>query len=146
MMRLRKTAGLATAALLAGGLALGSAQGARAAAPEPASWGAANLLSAADSDFETGITGWQAVTNTTVAQDAATAFHGTDSLKLTATAAGSQQAKAQMGGNQVSLTGGATYRISSWVKTGSAVSGRSRSRWAPTTPRPPGRDGPRAPR
>jgi hypothetical protein len=97
----------------------------RAASVEPSSWGAANLLSAADSDFESGVSGWEAVSNTTVSWNTGSAFHGDASMKLTATASGDQSAKAEMGGNQINVTGPDTYRISAWVKTGTAVSGRT---------------------
>jgi Carbohydrate binding domain len=115
---------VAVVALSALGLS-STATHARAASVEPPSWGAANLLSAADSDFESGVSGWQAVSNTTVSQNTSSAFHGDASMRLTATASGDQSAKAEMAGNQIDVTGGDTYRVSAWVQTGTAVSGRT---------------------
>jgi hypothetical protein len=116
---------LAAVAVAALGIPASHIVAARAASVEPTSWGAANLLSAADSDFESGVSGWEASSNTTVSQNTSSAFHGDASMELTATAAGSQAAKAEMNGNQINVTGGDEYRISAWVQTGSAVSGRT---------------------
>lgn len=122
---MRRILALAAVAVLSAIGVSSAATHVRAASVEPSSWGAANLLSAADSDFESGVSGWQAVSNTTVSRNTSSAFHGDASMKLTATASGDQSAKAEMGGNQINVTGGDTYRISAWVQTGTAVSGRT---------------------
>ncbi len=65
---------------------------ARAEAATP-SWGAANLISYADSDFEGGVGDWVGYSNSSVSDDIATAFLHSDSLKMTATTSGSQAVK-----------------------------------------------------
>lgn len=116
---------LAAAAVLAGGLASVSAPAARATGTEPTSWGAANMISAADSDFEGTLGTWVDASNTTLTDTSSQAFLHHDSMMMTATAAGSQAAK--MGGAgalRVNVTHGDTYRESAWVKA-SAASGRT---------------------
>jgi len=99
---------------------------ARAFPIEPTSWGAANLVSYNDSDFENGIGNWAAYSNTTISQSTTTAFLHNHALKLTSVAAGSQAAKMGTRTNapQINVTGGDVYRESAWVKT-SGQSGRT---------------------
>lgn len=93
--------------------------------PEPTSWGKANLISYADSDFESGVGNWAPVSNSTMSQDTTAAEHGKDSLRVAATAAGTAVFK--MGSStsqpQVAFTAGDTYRVSGWFK--SAQTGRT---------------------
>ena len=121
---------LAAATLLAAGTATGlvftgPAAHALTGTPEPTSWGKANMISYADSDFESGVGNWAPVSNSTMSQDTTTAQHGQDSLRVAATAAGSAVFK--MGSatstTQVNFTGGDTYRLSGWFK--SAQTGRT---------------------
>jgi hypothetical protein len=93
---------------------------------EPTSWGAANLVSYDDSDFENGIGNWAAYSNTTLSQSTSTSFLHNHALKLTSVAAGSQAAKMGTGTSapQINVKGGAVYRESAWVKT-SGQSGRT---------------------
>jgi hypothetical protein len=88
------------------------------------SWGGANLISYADSDFETGVADWQADTNTTVSGDTSTAFLHSESLKAVAGTSGSQSVKLGSGAGQINVAPGDTYRVSSWFKA-PAVSGRT---------------------
>lgn len=93
--------------------------------PEPTSWGKANLISYADSDFESGVGNWAPVSNATISQDSTASLHGNDSLRMAASAAGDASIKMGSSANQsqVSVTGGDTYRLSGWFKT--AQSGRT---------------------
>jgi hypothetical protein len=92
---------------------------------EPTSWGAANLISYDDSDFETGIGIWGAYSNTTLSQSTGTSFLHNHALKLTSVAAGSQAAKmGTTNATQINVTGGDVYRESAWVKA-SGQSGRT---------------------
>ncbi len=97
--------------------------GAGAAAIESTSWGGANLISYADSDFESGVGNWVAHANTTISEDSSTAFAHDASLRLTATRSGSQAA--QLGGGatapRVAVIGGETYRESAWFKAPAAT-------------------------
>ena len=90
------------------------------------SWGAANLISYADSDFEGTLGDWVSSSNTTLTDDTTQAFLHKDSMKMTATAAGSQAAKMGTGTSapQVNVTAGDKYRESAWVKA-PALSGRT---------------------
>lgn len=90
---------------------------------EPTSWGGANLISYADSDFESGIGSWVPYFNTTLEQDSNTAFAHDDSLKMTAGTAGSQAAELGRG-RKIRVLPGATYRESGWFKA-AAAAGRS---------------------
>jgi hypothetical protein len=124
-MNAKRLTGLAVAVVLAGGLAPVSAPAAQATGTEPTSWGAANMISAADSDFEGTLGTWVDSSNTTLTDTSSQAFLHHDSMKMTATAAGSQAAK--MGGAgalRVNVAGGDAYRESAWVKA-SAASGRT---------------------
>ena len=105
---------------------LTSAPSAKAFPLEPTSWGAANLVSYDDSDFENGMGSWAAYSNTTLSQSTSTSFLHNHALKLTSVAAGSQAAKmgTGTGAPQINVTGGNVYRESAWVKT-SGQSGRT---------------------
>ena len=86
---------------------------------EPASWGRANLLSYADSDFESGVGNWVNYSNSRVSQDDTQAFLHGRSLRLTARKSGSQAVKLGIGRSapRINVAGGNTYRISAWLKT-----------------------------
>jgi hypothetical protein len=86
---------------------------------ESPSWGAANLISYDDSDFENNVGNWVNYSNSTVAQSTSTAFLHSHALKMTATTAGSQAIKMGTGTSapQVQVNGGDVYRESAWVKT-----------------------------
>jgi hypothetical protein len=109
---------------LAIALAIGLAvpTGAGAAVIESTSWGGANLISYADSDFESGVGNWVARANTTISQDTSTAFAHDASLKLTATRSGSQGVQLGVGATaaRVAVIGGETYRESAWFKAAAA--------------------------
>lgn len=92
------------------------------AKPESTSWGGANLISYADSDFESGVGKWVPYFNTTIDQDSSTAFAHDDSLKMTAGTAGSQAAELGSGNTaaKIPVTPGATYRESGWFKAAAA--------------------------
>jgi hypothetical protein len=122
-MHMNRFTGLASAlAVVGGGLVFtAAAPVAHATGLEPTSWGAANMISAADSDFEGSLGTWVSYSNTTVSDDSSQAFLHRGSMKLTATTSGTQAAK--MGGTgalQVNVTGGDTYRESAWVKVPAA--------------------------
>jgi hypothetical protein len=125
---------LSAAGLAALGLTLtGPAQQARATTypTETPSWGAANLLSYDDSDFENGQGTWGEPSggNASVTQDTTTAFLHNASLLMTAGTAGTgtQAAQAMNAApfNVIPVTAGDTYRLSAWVLTGTAVSNRT---------------------
>lgn len=124
------------AAAAAGGLAtLGLAVASPAAhattyPAESPSFGKANLLSADDSDFENGTGTWVSPAsggNSTVTQDTVHSYLHADSLLLTATASGSDAAQGlgAPNDNVIPVTAGDVYRLSGWVRTGSAVTGRT---------------------
>lgn len=116
-----RIAGAAGAALACAtiGLAAPPAALAAALAGNPTatpSWGAANLISYQDSDFEGGIGDWVSVANSTLTDDATAAFLHADSLKAVATTAGTQQFKLGPTAGQVNVIPGDQYRISGWFK------------------------------
>lgn len=121
-----KLAGLAVAALLVSGLSAAAAPAARAFPVATSSWGAANLISYADSDFESGVGDWADYSNATVTQDTSTAYLHRDSLKMVSGTSGSQAVKMGTGTTapQVNVTAGDAYRESAWVKA-PALSGRT---------------------
>ncbi len=93
-------------------------QSARAATLEPTSWGGANLISYANSDFESGVGNWVAALNTTLSRDMTVSFAHHASLKLTATRAGRQAAALGAGATapRIKVRAGETYRESAWFK------------------------------
>lgn len=118
MRRSRSLASLAAGALLALAGLTAAPHAAHAAVTEPTSWGKANLVSYADSDLESGVGNWVSYSNSTVAADTTTAFLHGASLKMTATAAGTQAAKLGTGTSapEILVTGSDTYRISAWFR------------------------------
>jgi hypothetical protein len=100
--------------------------GARGAAVEPTSWGGANLISYADSDFESGVGNWVARANTTVSEATTAAFAHRASLQLTAARPGSQSAQLGNGpaAPRIYVRAGEAYRESAWFKA-AAASGRT---------------------
>jgi Carbohydrate binding domain len=112
---------VAAAAALTG---LAAPQAANAFPTTTPSWGAANLISYADGDFEGGIGNWVSVSNATLSGDAATAFLHAHSLRATASTAGSQAFKLGANAGQINVTGGDRYRVSAWFKA-PAASGRT---------------------
>jgi hypothetical protein len=115
-MKMRKPSlvvGLLTAtALAAAGLTAVPAAAANPVATP--SWGAANLISYTDSDFEGSAGDWVAVSNTALTDDTSAAFLHDDSLKATAAASGSQSLKLGATAGQINVTGGDKYRVSAW--------------------------------
>ena len=108
-----------------GGLSLVAPQAARAGNPVATpSWGKANLISYADSDFEGGPADWVNVSNSTLSGDTASHFLHAESLKAVAAVAGSQQFKLGPAAGQINVTAGDTYRVSAWFKA-PAASGRT---------------------
>lgn len=80
--------------------------------------GPTNVLSANDSSFESSVAGWDASTNcASTAQSATFAFLGTNSMKMTATAAGNMEAQLV---DTLTVTPNQTYILSYWVYTGNA--------------------------
>jgi hypothetical protein len=122
----RKLAGLAVMALLVTGLSVAAVPAAHAYPLATSSWGAANLISYADSDFESGVGDWVNYSNATVTQDTSTAYLHRDSLKMVSGTSGSQAIKMGTGTSapQVNVTAGDVYRESAWVKA-PALSGRT---------------------
>jgi len=121
----RALVAMAAAVALLGSPGLRSVASAAVFPQEPSSWGAANLISYDDSDFENGAGIWANYSNSTVSQATGTSFLHTHSLKLTSVAAGSQAAKmGTTNATQINVTGGDVYRESAWVKT-SGQSGRT---------------------
>ena len=128
-MRKLLAAAVGTALTLIAGAALTVPQTARAATVEPTSWGKSNLISYADSDFESGVGTWVSYSNSTLSQDSTQAFHGQDSLKMVAGTPGSQAAKALGNGAQINVTAGDTYRVSTWVKAAASPGRRHVRGW-----------------
>lgn len=122
-MRVKSTAGIIIS-LVIGIFTLVMPTIARAATIEPTSMGNANMISYADSDFESGVGNWVNSSNATLSQDTNPYLHN-NSLRMAASAAGTAAIK--MGGGasppQVPVTAGNTYRLSAWLKT--AQSGRT---------------------
>ncbi|HET7013396.1 MAG TPA: hypothetical protein VFI65_05780 [Streptosporangiaceae bacterium] len=118
---------MAAAIALLGSPGLRSAASAAVFPQEPTSWGAANLVSYDDSDFENGVGIWANYSNSTVSQStgAGVSFLHNHALKLTSVAAGSQAAKmGTTNATQINVIGGDVYRESAWVKT-SGQTGRT---------------------
>lgn len=82
--------------------------------------GPPNLLSAAQADFETSPTGWQAASNCTVPVSAAHAWYGVQSMAMTATSAASMTATTTPGTGAVPVTAGYQYSASAHFLAGSA--------------------------
>ena len=77
-----------------------------------------NLLSAADSDLETGIGTWSAITNVTVTQSTDQAQSGTHSLKHVSTASGNTEADTASGTSGFLVTAGSTYKATCYARAG----------------------------
>ncbi|HEY7144861.1 MAG TPA: hypothetical protein VH637_11480 [Streptosporangiaceae bacterium] len=103
-----------------------TAQGGNPAATP--SWGAANLISYRDSDFEGGVGDWAGVSNSTLSDSGTAAFLHDDSLRAVAGTSGTQQFKLGAAAGQINVTGGDSYRVGAWVKA-PAASGRTLT-WA----------------
>jgi hypothetical protein len=83
-----------------------------------------NLLTKDQASVETGVTGWAAVTNCAIAQDATQFLDGSKSLRLTSTAGGDMSARTTpIGTSAFPVTVGQTYEALASFK--SAVSVRS---------------------
>ena len=82
--------------------------------------GASNLLTANQSNLETGTTGYSSFTGATISQDLTTAWQGAASLKIVTPGVANQE------GTQTTVnatvTGGATYTLSAWVKGSGNIS------------------------
>ena len=73
-----------------------------------------NLLTAAQASFESATFGWTAVANCTIAQSAAKAYIGANSLAITATGAGQASATTPTGTGAFLITPGLVYAFSGW--------------------------------
>ncbi len=112
-----RIAGAAGAALACATIGLAAPSPALASNPTATpSWGAANVISYQDSDFEGGVGDWVTVANSTLSDDATAAFLHADALKAVATTSGTQQFKLGATAGQVNVTAGDQYRVSAWFK------------------------------
>lgn len=107
-------------------LAMWLAGGGGVLAPAAPSWIAlgtlpANLLSAAQADFETLPLGWQALSNCAVAQSASQAWNGADSLALTASSAATMSATSTPGTGAIAATVGTVYFAAAHFRANSAT-------------------------
>src|SRR5262245_31981240 len=120
-----KAAITAGSALLIGALGVGLPPAALAGNPTATpSWGAANLISYQDSDFEGAIGDWVSYSNSTLSDASATAFLHGDSLKAVAGTIGTQAFKLGPAAGQINVSPGFKYRVSAWFKA-PASSGRT---------------------
>lgn len=116
--RLRLLAATAVAATMPilGLVAPAMHAGATTGPPEPTSYGKANLISYADSDFESGVGNWVSYTNAALTQGTGTTMLHNSALKNTVPAAGSTAIK--LGTNELNTPGGTsgqTYRVGTYV-------------------------------
>jgi hypothetical protein len=83
-----------------------------------------NLLTDKQSDFETGVAGWEVEANTVLDQSQAQAFHGVSSLRLTRdTTAAAMIVRTSQGGSGVRVFSGITY--TAWVRMRASATGRT---------------------
>jgi len=98
--------------------------------------GSPNLLSANDASFETSVSGWAPDSaNSTIAQSAAQALDGTQSLAVTST--GAVAAKARLN-TQIPVVPGKSYTATAYVRTDTSVSGTRNVRMEINTHTPSG--------
>ena len=103
--------------------AIGSTSATAITVASAAGFPSGQLLTATQSSFEAGTTGWAAISNCTIAQSAAQALDGTKSLGITASSAATVQAGTLTGASGIAVTAGALY--SGYFYAQAATTGRS---------------------
>jgi hypothetical protein len=85
--------------------------------------GPMNLLTAEQADFETGTTGWAAVSNCSIAQSSSFAWSNVFSMKLTASSSGTITAGTPTGTSGVAVTQGDTVEAYSYMAAAHVLAG-----------------------